>query len=93
MAHKYKKGKSVMFGHEATTISDPIPLETGAQQTCSSGKDLAAPATPKEVAEYSAAILTELSVLASDTGLTFLSYLIQVAVEEAKIQAEDHSKS
>ncbi|WP_088347986.1 MULTISPECIES: hypothetical protein [Rhodomicrobium] len=58
--------------------------------------DSAAPITPeagpvgaKAVAEYSAEILTELRDLASGAGLTFLAYLIQVAVEESKIQAAD----
>jgi hypothetical protein len=45
------------------------------------------PADPKAIAEYSAEILTELRDLASGAGYTFLAYLIQVAVEEAKIQA------
>ena len=43
----------------------------------------------KAVAEYSAEILSELRDLANGAGLTFLAYLIQVAVEEAKIQATD----
>ena len=47
------------------------------------------PADPKAVAEYSAEILSELRDLASGAGHTFLAYLIQVAVEEAKIQASD----
>ena len=44
---------------------------------------------PKAVAEYSVEILSELRDLASGAGYTFLAYLIQVAVEEAKIQASD----
>ena len=47
------------------------------------------PMDPRAVAEYSAEILTELRDLASGAGHTFLAYLIQVAVEEAKIQASD----
>ncbi|NJM35659.1 MAG: hypothetical protein HC850_14255 [Rhodomicrobium sp.] len=47
------------------------------------------PIDPKDVAEYSAEILTELREMASAAGLTFLAYLIQVAVEEAKIQAAE----
>lgn len=50
----------------------------------------AAPASPKDVAAYSAEMLMELRSLAAEAGLTFLVYLIQVAVEEAKIQADDH---
>ncbi len=49
-----------------------------------------APVGPKAVAEYSADMLNQLRDLAHGAGLTFLAYLIQVAVEEAKIQAEEH---
>jgi hypothetical protein len=42
------------------------------------------------VAEYAEKLLIELRGLASGAGLTFLAYLIQVAVEEARIQAEEH---
>ncbi len=48
-----------------------------------------APIGAKAVAEYSAEILTELRELATGAGLTFLAYLIQVAIEEAKIQAAE----
>lgn len=44
---------------------------------------------PRAVAEYTAEILTQLRDLASGAGHTFLAYLMQVAVEEAKIQASD----
>lgn len=44
-------------------------------------------ANPKEVAEYSAELLTQIRDLAGRSGLTFLAYLVQVALEEAKIQA------
>lgn len=47
-------------------------------------------ATPKDVAEYSEQILKEIRNLANAAGLTFLAYLIQVAIEEARIQAEEH---
>jgi hypothetical protein len=50
------------------------------------------PIDPKAVAEYSAEILTQLRDLASGAGYTFLAYLIQVAVEEAKIQASEHEQ-
>lgn len=49
------------------------------------------PPDPKDVAEYSASILANVRDLAAASGLTFLAYLVQVAVEEAKIQANsDH---
>ena len=44
-------------------------------------------ANPKEVAEYSAELLAEIRDMAGRSGLTFLAYLVQVALEEAKIQA------
>ena len=44
-------------------------------------------ANPKEVAEYSADLLTQIRDMAGRSGLTFLAYLVQVALEEAKIQA------
>lgn len=50
-------------------------------------------ANPKDIAEYSADMLSELRDLASGSGFTFLAYLIQVAVEEAKIQADEHRHS
>lgn len=50
-------------------------------------------ANAKDVAEYSANMLSGLRDLASGAGLTFLAYLIQVAVEEAKIQADKHRNS
>lgn len=48
------------------------------------------PVNAKDVAEYTAEILSELRDLAANARLTFLAYFIQVAVEEAKIQAEEH---
>ena len=47
------------------------------------------PVNAKDVAEYAAEILSELRDLAANAKLTFLAYFIQVAVEEAKIQAEE----
>jgi hypothetical protein len=55
----------------------------------SSSSDI--PTDPKEVAEYCASILANVRDLAAGSGLTFLAYLVQVAVEEAKIQiTSDH---
>lgn len=48
--------------------------------------------TPKEIAEYSADMLEQLRDLAQKSDLTFLAYLIQVALEEAKIQAGDEDE-
>jgi hypothetical protein len=43
-------------------------------------------AEPGEVAEYLADLLEGAKDLASKGGMVFLAYLIQVAVEEARIQ-------
>ncbi len=45
-------------------------------------------AEPAEIAEYMVDLLEGARQLAGKSGLTFLAYLIQVAVEEAKIQAK-----
>lgn len=42
---------------------------------------------PKEVAEYLAEMLCGVRDMASSAGLVFLAYLVQVAIEEAKIQS------
>jgi hypothetical protein len=42
---------------------------------------------PGEVAEYLADLLEGAKELANKSGMVFLAYLIQVAVEEARIQA------
>ena len=44
-------------------------------------------AQPVEVAEYLAELLETARSVAGKAGMTFLAYLIQVAVEEARIQA------
>lgn len=50
-------------------------------------------ARPEEVAEYLAGLLESARGVAGKAGLTFLSYLIQVAVEEARIQAAETQSS
>ncbi len=44
-------------------------------------------ADASEVAEYLTGLLDSARELASKNGMVFLAYLIQVAVEEARIQA------
>jgi hypothetical protein len=44
-------------------------------------------AQPAEVAAYLASLLEGARAMAGKSGMTFLAYLIQVAVEEARIQA------
>lgn len=81
-----------MIGTSDFTPSDQRYIskigETKASNHTSSSSD---PADPRDVAEYSASILANVRDLAAASGLTFLAYLVQVAVEEAKIQAaSDH---
>jgi len=45
------------------------------------------------VAEYICELLGELSSIASKANLVFLTYLIDVAHEEARIQAQDRQQS
>lgn len=44
-------------------------------------------ADPREVAEYLASLLDGAREMAGKSGMIFLAYLIQVAVEEARIQS------
>lgn len=90
MAHKYKKEKDMLLGHEIdqdekTFVVDFEKLKNFIHENPEGG-----PVNAKDVAEYAAEILSELRDLAGNAKLTFLAYLIQVAVEEAKIQAEEH---
>lgn len=87
----YKKGQ-VMIGTPDFTPSDQRYIskmpESKTSSHLSSSND---PSDPRDVAEYSASILANVRDLAAASGLTFLAYLVQVAVEEAKIQASsDH---
>jgi hypothetical protein len=90
MPHKYKKGKPMIVGQDFAPPIGPLLDKTSEPKKLSLSSPSAAPASPKDVAAYSAEMLMELRSLAAEAGLTFLVYLIQVAVEEAKIQADDH---
>ena len=76
----------MISGQEITQTGTYI-AKVSDSNTVTQNNSSSEPADPKAVAEYSAEILTELRDLASGAGYTFLAYLIQVAVEEAKIQA------
>ncbi len=82
----------MIVGQEVASNLRPKPAITPDPDQHSQSSPPETPASPKDVAEYSAEILTELRGLAANAGLTFLAYLIQVAVEEAKIQAEEHQE-
>lgn len=73
--------------HNARLSEQGYILESDEIKTMPQDTSFATPADPKQVAEYSASMLAGLRDMAADSGLTFLAYLIQVAVEEAKIQA------
>ncbi len=77
--------------HDACQSDQRYISKSGETQTMPQDTSSDAPSDPKQVAEYSASMLASLRDMAADSGLTFLAYLIQVAVEEAKIQAAgDH---
>jgi hypothetical protein len=86
MPTNYKKGKPMISGQEITQAGTYIS-KVSDSNTVTQISSTPEPADPKAIAEYSAEILTELRDLASSAGHTFLAYLIQVAVEEDKIQA------
>jgi hypothetical protein len=86
MPPNYKKRKPMISGQEITEPPTFTSHMNTPKKISPDDKSLA-DATPKEIAEYSAEILAELRDLANASGHKFLAYLIQVAVEEAKIQA------
>jgi len=47
----------------------------------------------QDVSQYICDLLAELSIIASKANLVFLTYLIDVAHEEARIQAQDPQQS
>jgi hypothetical protein len=69
--------KELSSSHSTDTKMDESPDEYAGSES----------ANPADVAEYLADLLEGARGLAGKSGLTFLAYLIQVAVEEAKIQA------
>lgn len=79
----------MISGQEITPSIKRFILRPGEDEAVTQINPTDTPADAKAVAEYSAEILTELRDMASGAGLTFLAYLIQVAVEEAKIQASE----
>jgi hypothetical protein len=78
----------MISGREITPAEKTIVFPMSEPKQASEDNPSGGPAGAKAVAEYSAELLTELRDLATAAGLTFLAYLIQVALEEAKIQAD-----
>ena len=64
-----KAGAGIGAGHQALAVSSPVPD---------------AEATRQEVVECIASMLDNLKALAQGAQLTFLAYLIGIAVEEAE---------
>ena len=65
----HKAGAGIRAGHQGLAVSSPGPD---------------AEATRQEVAEYIASMLEGLKALAQGAQLTFLAYLIGMALEEAQ---------
>ena len=79
----------MISGQEVTPSENKILSKVGEQKPIIKGDPQDSRISAKDVAEYSAKMLSELRDLASNADLTFLAYLIQVAYEEAKIQSGD----
>lgn len=79
----------MISGHEIVPSDKTFTHQMGEQKTIIKGPSDDGPITAKDVAEYSASVLGELRELTNSAGLKFLGYLIQVAYEEAKIQAAE----
>ena len=77
----------MISGQEIPQSEKKITLQMGELKSAFKGDPEDRPIAAKDVAEYSADMLAELRDIATKAGLTFLAYLIQVAFEEAKIQA------
>jgi hypothetical protein len=90
MAHKYKKEKDMLVGHEIDQDKKAFAVDFEKLMNFIHENPEGGPVNAKDVAEYATEILTEVRDLAANAKLTFLAYFIQVAVEEAKIQAEEH---
>ncbi len=72
---------------ETTKSEGTLLVKTGDEDTSLSHVEHINDLSPREVAEYSADLLAQIRDMSGRSGLTFLSYLVQVALEEAKIQA------
>ena len=80
----------MISGQEIIPSDKSFTHQMGEQKTIIKSGPNDGPITAKDVAEYSASVLGELRELTNGAGLKFLGYLIQVAYEEAKIQAAEH---
>jgi hypothetical protein len=90
MPQKYKTGKNMIISDHVSLAERSFLFQDADPEASNFETASQTPASPKDVAEYSEQILKEVRNLASAAGLTFLAYLIQVAVEEARIQADEH---
>jgi hypothetical protein len=90
MPQKYKTGKNMIISDHVSLAERSFLFQDDDLDGASLEGTSSVSANAKDVAEYAEKLLIELRGLASGAGLTFLAYLIQVAVEEARIQAEEH---
>jgi hypothetical protein len=70
----------------STVMKSPPATEANIEDPDGQNLDIES-AQPNQVAEYLTDLLEEARDIAAKAELKFLSYLIQVAVEEARIQA------
>ena len=81
----------MILGHEIDRDEKSFVVDFDKLKAFVPDNSEAGPLNAKHVAEYAAGILSELRDLAGNAELTFLAYLIQVAVEEARIQADERA--
>lgn len=82
-----KKGNFMLNVQENTPSEGTVLVKPREKDPIEDQNNELNAANPKEVAAYSAELLAEIRDMAGRSGLTFLAYLVQVALEEAKIQA------
>jgi hypothetical protein len=93
MPPEYKKRKPMITGQEISPTDKTFTHQMGEQKSIIKGAPEDGPIAAKDVAEYSASVLLELREITNRAGLKFLGYLIQVAYEEAKIQAGERENN
>jgi hypothetical protein len=81
----------MITGQEISPSDKTFTHQMGEQKSIVKGASDEGPIAAKDVAEYSASVLAELREITNRAGLKFLGYLIQVAYEEAKIQATERA--
>jgi hypothetical protein len=83
----------MITGQEIIQPDTTFTHQMSEQKSINKGSPDDSPIAAKDVAEYSASVLGELREITNQAGLKFLGYLIQVAYEEAKIQAGERENN